>query len=358
MRHALQLLLLGLAGVLATGASPHGLAHAGGDGALVVDADAGLNLSGTLFWVDAGDGARTILTDFGDANLGPTGRDPVGVVADAAGLVLVVDRTGGPKGMGTLVRVDPMTGRRSLISDFSDRGQGPTGARPSGLAMEVAGTVLVVDPSAGRELHGALFRVHPAKGNRKMLSDFGDPRQGPTGDDPVALALEASGAILVVDPSLGGAGALFRVDPATGARSIVSDFGDPAQGPTGKAPSGVAVERSGTILVVDPSGGPQLRGALFRVDPLTGARVVLSDFGDAVQGVTGVSPAQLAIEASGAVLVTDPGLGDGGALFRVDPVTGARTLLGDFSSTGSGPLGEFPAAVAVLNGTGSGSGRP
>jgi hypothetical protein len=48
---------------------------------------------------------------------------------------------------------------------------------------------------------------------------------------------------------------LFRVDPATGTRTLLSDFSNAAQGPLGTDPIGVAVEASGTILVSDQTGG-------------------------------------------------------------------------------------------------------
>ena len=91
----------------------------------------------------------------------------------------------------------------------------------------------------------------------------------------------------VIDPSAGtgGNGALFRVDPVSGARTVLSDFG---AGPNqAENPSGIAVESNGQILVIDPSAGTGGHGALFRVDRVSGARTVLSDFGaGANQGVT------------------------------------------------------------------------
>jgi hypothetical protein len=49
----------------------------------------------------------------------------------------------------------------------------------------------------------------------------------------------------------------------------------------------------------------------------------------------------------GDILVIDPGAGTGGlgALFRVDPITGARTLLSDFGVGAN--QGVFPWGVAV-----------
>jgi hypothetical protein len=61
---------------------------------------------------------------------------------------------------------------------------------------------------------------------------------------PAAWAQLNPGDILVSDQTDGGtgsAGALFRVDPAAGSRTLLSDFGNAAQGPTGVNPRGVAV---------------------------------------------------------------------------------------------------------------------
>src|SRR5262245_32507379 len=118
------------------------------------------------------------------------------------------------------------------------------------------------------------------------------------------------------DRGAGGRGALFRVSPSTGVRTLLSDFGNAAQGPLGAQPWGVAVEATGTILVIDSGAG------LFRVSPSTGARTLLSDFGNAAQGPLGVEPIGVAVEVAGTILVTTRG--DFGAtmwsrLFRVNP---------------------------------------
>src|SRR5215475_8209063 len=114
---------------------------------------------------------------------------------------------------------------------------------------------------------------------------------------PAEAAVKA-GDILVVDPNAGTrcleliigeepfpCGALFVVNPKTGQRTILSDFGDPAQGHLGNADlTGVAVGRAGQIFVTALfSGDPaDVGGALFRVNPRTGNRTVLSNFSQGV----------------------------------------------------------------------------
>jgi Ca2+-binding RTX toxin-like protein len=164
-------------------------------------------------------------------------------------------------------------------------------------APAAADETYVVDQDAGSGAAGALFRVDTASGNRSLVSDFGNAAQGPLGSDPSGLALEASGTVLVIDKDAGTdfGGALFRVDPASGNRSLVSDFGNPAQGPLGSAPFGLALEAAGTVLVIDDTGGTGNAGVLFRVDRVSGQRTVVSDFGNAGQGELGVEPVGVAI---------------------------------------------------------------
>src|SRR5262249_28730852 len=136
----------------------------------------------------------------------------------------------------------------------------------------------------------ALFFVDDSTGNRTLVSDFGDGSQGPTGNTPSGLALDFSTATgyLVIDPGAGTQGRLFRVGDPTGIRSIASDFGDGTQGPTGVSPNGISgngIEPS--VAVVDGQAGTGGHGALFLVDPISGSRSVVSDFGDVAQGPVG-----------------------------------------------------------------------
>lgn len=51
-------------------------------------------------------------------------------------------------------------------------------------------------------------------------------------------------------------GVLFLVDPTTGNRTIISDFGDISQGPFGDQSGGVIIDSMGRVLVLD-------RGEIF-----------------------------------------------------------------------------------------------
>src|SRR6516164_2884491 len=102
---------------------------------------------------------------------------------------------------------------------------------------------------------------------------------------PPATAQLVAGDVYVTDFAAGtdctggglGCGAVFRVDPTTGQRTLISDFGNAAQGPLGRAPFAAAFDADGLLVLAqwagtDCTGSGVACGALFRVNTATGAR--------------------------------------------------------------------------------------
>jgi len=114
--------------------------------------------------------------------------------------------------------------------------------------------------------------------------------------------------IYVADADAFNGGAVFRVDPATGAQTVISSGGSFHQ------PCGIAVEASGSILVGD-RGGSGIIGKVIRIDPVTGQQTVLS---------SGGSPCGIAIEPSGDFLVVDSLQN---AIIRFDSITATQTVV-------------------------------
>jgi hypothetical protein len=245
---------------------------------LVTDPFAGSNGAGALFAVNPTTGQRTLVSDFGNTNQGPLGVTPVGVAYSNGLLGLgsgayVIDNWAGTNYSGALFEVDPTTGNRTLLSDFGNSAQGPLGVNPIALAVVPAGvlTVLganaglvVLDNDAGTNGVGAVFIVD-CNGNRTLFSDLGNSAGSNGVAQPVAVAPQA---ITVTQPLLGllhtnilltdneagtnSQGALFAID-TTGNRTLASDFGNTAQGPTGLDPTGIVAtaDGSGKVLVTD-----------------------------------------------------------------------------------------------------------
>jgi streptogramin lyase len=265
---------------------------------------------GVLFGIDPLTGNRVIVSDFADSSQGPTGQQPFRVIQESSGMVLVSDPdTGtvvsgiGPAGV--IFRIDPSTGTRTILSDFGDPSQGPIGRDPFNMAIDASGNIIVADLRAGIAGNGIIFSVDPITGFRTIVSDFQIPSGFPTGRNPNGLTIDSSGNLIATTDKFTGIvrELLIRIDPLTGTRTIMSDFTDVSQGPLGSSSDrSVAVESSGNHIVLDERSGtpqgttfPMGTGQLFRVDPLTGNRIVLSDFDDGSQGQRGINALDVAI---------------------------------------------------------------
>ena len=323
-----------------------GLTQPQGGDILVVDLTAGTGGAGALFSVNPANGVRILISDFGLSTQGPLGMNPVGVAVEQSGDVLVVVFS------RLLFRVDPATGIRTILSNFSNASQGPVGAGPGGVAVDSAGNILVAD-----KLTNVVFRVDPVTGNRTIVSNFSDSTQGSTGLDPFGSTMDKSGMLFVTDQTFtGGArGALFRVNPATGARILVSNFADSSKGPLGKEPNGLDIDASGKVVVADLMAGAgsvfNNIGVLFGIDPATGDRTLITDFSDPTHGALAHSPVGVSIDQAGQILTaTMNGAASAakGLLLKVDPATGFRTILSDFGDASQGPLGQDPFDIAIV----------
>lgn len=173
-------------------------------------------------------------------------------------------------------------------------------------AQPPSGSILSIDATAGTAAHGQLF-VITQTGQRTIFSDFGAVSQSTSGIDPNAVAwlpatlLGPGAGILVTDGSggTGENGAVFKVDPQTGARTVLSDFGNATSGILGSYPIGILtlgglLDSFPTIYVIDAFAGANGLGILFQVDGRTGYRTVISDFNDNSKGALGAYPNSIA----------------------------------------------------------------
>ncbi len=148
----------------------------------------------------------------------------------------------------------------------------------------------------------------------------------------LAIAVTAvtakTGDLVVIN---GGTGAVVRVDSATGAQTLITTI-------TGGTPQDVALEASGTLLVTMYSCCPNgnYSGTVIRVDPATGSQVILSS-GGLLCSADGV-----AVAKDGTIVIAD---GCSAApLIQIDPGTGAQVAV-PVSADG---LLSFPNGVVVM----------
>ena len=209
-----------------------------------------------------------------------------GAASPAAGDLLIADAVGGqvlalhPSPAGVLTQIARWSG-------------GPMRS-PTGLGWH-ANRILVTDPLA---VGGpAVIEIDPADsgsaGEGQKILAWGGDAVAPVAVG-VAIVGSHKGAVVVVDRESGGSGGLLIVSgttlsPLTGG----SPFGEP---------TGLAVTRTGAVLVADPQASGGLGGLL-----------VVPDAGSATMSlVTGlVSPSALAVAADDVLYVADPHFGNG-----------------------------------------------
>jgi DNA-binding beta-propeller fold protein YncE len=252
-----------------------------------------------------------------------------------------------------LLRVNPATGALEEVSRNSSS-QGSLFRHPYDLAVAPGGgSVYVVDMGEFAEgatpaADGRIIRVDPASGAQSIVSAGGELV------DPAGIAVAPDGTLFVVEnigvggnPRVPGGGrpAVLRIDPATGAQSVVTRGGNLCY------PFGIALEPSGDLVVTDfgdllpQIDCPQNFGAVYRVNPGTGAQSVLSvnqvpSPGNLLRGVFGA-----AVEPGGGILVVNQ-TGAQAAVASINPVNGEQTALTPNSSAAD--AFELPQRVAIL----------
>jgi DNA-binding beta-propeller fold protein YncE len=162
------------------------------------------------------------------------------VVAEPAGTLLVAD---GGRGGGRIVRIDPATGRRTLVAGSG--GQVFSGA---GGSARRASLGRVTDVALGPR--GSIYAV----ASKRVVRIGRDGRLTVVARFRAALglAVTARGVVYVTDDE---GGRVLRFDPATRRTSVLA---------TGLSqPIGIALERVGTIVVSSGHDG----GRVERIDP-------------------------------------------------------------------------------------------
>jgi DNA-binding beta-propeller fold protein YncE len=267
---------------------------------------------------------------------GPQGtlfQRPYDLAVEPDGHLVVADIGVPNRKDGAVIRVDPLTGRQSLVSsggEFFD---------PAGIAVAPGGQIYVADNRAP-DNDGAVIRVDPRTGAQALVTErSGEPGRGEL-DLPFGIAVESDGNLVLsnrVSPgeipvSCPRVGKVVRVDAVTGAQKEVVSAGHIAW------PLGLALDSGGHIVVANECGG---NGGLVLVDRFGLSQAVITPNGGNDVLVT---PERVANDPGGALLVSDFNVGTDreGGIVRVDPGTGAQSLVQ------SGELFNHPLGIAAV----------
>ncbi len=173
---------------------------------------------------------------------------------------------------------------------------GSDGANPSASLVSMGG-ILYGTTRYGGSGFGTVFSINPATGAEAVAYSF---TGGSDGGTPLAELINVGGALYGTTAAGGkfGKGAVYSVDPATGAEAVVHSFAGRADG---AGPTAALINVSGLLYGTTSIGGASSKGTVFAVTPTTGAITVLHSFAG---GADGADPNAALIEAGSTIYGT------------------------------------------------------
>jgi uncharacterized repeat protein (TIGR03803 family) len=295
------------------------------------------NGQGTVFAINPANGAISFLYSF------PSGSTPYGGLIGVGGLLYGTTEYGGTHGDGTLFSIDPSSGTETVLYNFMG---GVDGANPAATLIDVKGVLFGTTQYGGAAGDGTVFKFTISSGTEKVVYGFTGGSDGAT---PFAPLCELGGTLYGTTEygGSGDEGTVFSLNPKTGAEKVVHSF-DYGNDP--ELPVAGLTSLDGLLYGGSTFGGSNGQGALFSVDPTSGAATQLHSF-------TGSTPVELGglVNLSGKLAVTssDGGGTGNGTVVTINPANRAATTLFTFTGlgTGVGPLAPLLKTASALYGT-------
>ena len=330
------------------------------DGALYGTTEQGGSADhGTVFKVDPATGAETVLYNFTG---GADGANPDGGLIYQGGSLYGTTFEGGSFagncgaiGCGTVFKIDPSTGAETVIHSFTG---GLDGKRPWAALIYEGGALFGTTTESSGAVNGGsdagtVFKIDLATGAETVLHRFAG---APDGATPWA-ALIYQGGLLYGTTEQGGVsgnGTVFKVDPVSGAEMVLYSF---TGGQDGGDPYGGLIYQGGVFFGTTSFGGQGASdcgvkgcGTVFKVDPTTGAETVIHSFTGAPDGAT---PIKALLFKGGALLGSTAGGGtsDHGSVFKIDPASGAEAVIYSVGADQFGATNELISQTGAVYGT-------
>ena len=246
-------------------------------------------------------------------------------------------------GADAIVAINLTLGTRTTLS--SGNGTGPTSLTiGNGIAYDPANNRVFVTVMQTPSITHAIIAVDLATSDRAVVSS-GTVGAGPAFTNAGAIVYDAANSRLLVSATVGGNTGILQVNPTNGDRVLFSQSPGTGAGPAIPFPSGFHLDAAnGRLYVSDAS----VNSALFRIDLVTGDRTLIGAPG------TGSGPALslaggLAFKTATGQLFAPQRTGD---VLAVNTTTLARTVAWN-SRVGSGVDMDRPFTVRAeqLSGT-------
>jgi uncharacterized repeat protein (TIGR03803 family) len=299
---------------------------------------------GTVFQLDPTTNTETILHNFTGKH---DGWKPETELTYGDGMLYGTTTTGGrafPN--GTVFQVNPTNGAETVLYGFTDYAGGDW---PNGLTFHngiLYGTTFDGGTGCAATLQGCgtVFSVDPATGTKTTLYNFSVETDGRY---PRGGLLYHAGLLYGVTTDGGyGYGTVFAINPKTKVETIIYHF---LGRPDAVGPTGGLIYRDGILYGTSGGGGANNMGAVFAIDLATKTETVLYSFTGA-DGLDGVNSQAKLVYRGGYLYgtTTDGGTANDGIVFKVNATTGAETILYRFKG---GPDGyRPPSGLTYLDG--------
>jgi hypothetical protein len=267
-------------------------------------------------------------------NSAPTGEPTFGQPYDAAfapnGDLYVIDIQAFADFHGGIIRVNKQTGARAPVSSnaISLAAGGAGGfVTPTGIKVAANGDIYVtdIDGAGSSGATGGIIKVDPATGKQTVISNNTISSAQAGGEavflNPYDFVLAPGGGFYIADDTAGSAnpGRVIAVS-ATGKETTLSSNAKSAaaggESSFKRGPAGIALGPSGEVYVADYDAKK-----IIQVNPANGAQTTRSS------GGSFVIPFDVEQGPSGLLYVMDYGAGDGGTLFSVNPANGSQTVV-------------------------------
>ncbi len=291
---------------------------------------------GTVFSVHPNTGAETLIYSFCGRKHCRDGRSPIASLIDVQGTLYGASFMGGAHKAGTVFALDANTGAEKVLHSFCSENNCIDGFYPWGGLIDVKGTLYGTTSQGGFDQAGTVIAVDPKTGAEKVLHAFCSRPHCTDGGIPMAGLIDINGTLYGTTFSGGDAdeGAVFAIDPLSGAETVIYSFCKQQRCPDGSGPEDGLLDVNGIFYGTTEFGGANGYGEVFSLDPSTGVETVLYSFCVLKYCADGYGPLGGLIEVNGTLYGTT---GSGGAhakgtVFAVDPTTGAESVIYSFCS--------------------------
>jgi uncharacterized repeat protein (TIGR03803 family) len=297
---------------------------------------------GAVYGINLKTGAEKVRYVFtGKTDGGTPGGAPVAVNGVLYGLVSNQGLYNG----GVIFQLDPKTDAETAPHAFTGA---PYSEAAEGL-LNAKGSIVLSTAQGGPVNRGAVIKIDPASGAAQTLDAFTAAGDGTQPYAPPALI----GGFYYGTTKYGGTtgnGTVFKINGLTGAETILHNF---VGGSDGRIPSGALIYLQGALYSTTVVGGANELGTLYKIDPTTGAETVLHAFAG---GAEGSAPYGALTLDKGILYGTTSagGPANAGTIFSLDPATGIVTTLYAFeggTSDGYSPQAGLLNAGGILYGT-------